>query len=206
MKEALFLVSTNYIFASVAVLSEVKDTHNLNEKRMFYDLSPKSKHEWSLMRHEIFIIKSKCKIPFTHTFSSALNAVKRNMFVLGLRMLLIESFPGFLECTTEEKILHKLLHAKTNLPLGAHIFVSRVCTYIVSSAHTVQSVHTAQCTHCTVHTLHTALPNNCTLYTNKCLLYTTPILLPSFNIQGNRGATQRLSLLLIHQKFIHQTI
>ena len=105
------------------------------------------------MRHELSIIKSKCKIPFTHTFSSALNAVKRNMFVLGLRMLLIESFPGFLECTTEEKILHKLLHAKTNLPLGAHIFVSRVCTYIVSSAHTVQSVHTAQCTHCT-HTAH----------------------------------------------------
>ena len=91
------------------------------------------------MIHEIFIIKSKCKIPFTHTFSSALNAVKRNMFVLGLRMLLIESFPGFLECTTEEKILHKLLHAKTNLPLGAHIFVSRVCTYSL------------QCTHCPVH-------------------------------------------------------
>ena len=45
MEEALFLVSTDYIFASVAVLSEVKDTHNdLNERGMFYDLLPKSKH------------------------------------------------------------------------------------------------------------------------------------------------------------------
>ena len=96
------------------------------------------------MRHEMFIIKSKCKIPITHTFSSALNAVKRSMFVLGLRMFLIESFPGFLECTTEKKILHKLLHAKTNLPLGAHIFVSRVCTCSL------------YCTYCTVHTLPSA--------------------------------------------------
>ena len=38
MEEALFLVSTDYIFASVEVLLEVKDTYNdLNENGMFYD-------------------------------------------------------------------------------------------------------------------------------------------------------------------------
>ena len=106
-----------------------------------------------------------------HTFSSALNAVKRNMFVLGLRMFLIESFPGFLECTTEKKILHKLLHAKTNLPLGAHIFVSRVCTYSLECSycllHILHSAYTAQCTHCPVH----IVDIQCTLSRVQCIVY-----------------------------------
>ena len=45
MEEALFLLNTDYMFASVPVLSEVKDAHNdLNQKGMFYELSPKLKH------------------------------------------------------------------------------------------------------------------------------------------------------------------
>ena len=144
------------MFASVPVLSEVKDAHNdLNQKGMFYELSPKLKHgHWRGMRYLSSNQNARFHSPI-HTFSSALNAVKRNMFVLGLRMFLIESFPGFLECTTEKKILHKLLHAKTNLPLGAHIFVSRVCTY------------SAQCTHCPVHIVDIL----CTLGRVQCIVY-----------------------------------
>lgn len=92
-------------------------------------------------------------------------------------------------------------------PLAHHIAHNN-CTPIQITAHcTLRTLHTrhtqntAQCTHCT---MLSPISAHCTVYTNKCTLYTTPILLQSFNIRGNWGASQAVKLVTYSSK-IHSS-